>query len=248
MKLLVDVGNTAVKWRLKGGKEIRSGGLMHDRDWAGIVDGMVGQLTDAADNILVASVAGREGDQLLALALEQELGCRPAFYYSQIEDCGVRNAYTQPERLGVDRWLATIEAWNRYGAAIVVDCGTAITLDLVDAAGQHHGGYIAPGIGLMKKSLFQGTADLHVQAIEQQSLAPGITTTEGVERGVLLMAAAFVSQAVVELQKAVSDTCRILMTGGDARLLLPFLPISVERVPDLVLDGLDRVAEMTDKK
>lgn len=243
MKLYVDVGNTAMKWRLRGAEGVRQGGYAHDRDWSGVARVLSEQQAGGIGELVVASVAGEQGDLLLRERLEHYLGVLPRFIYSSPAACGVVNAYREPRRLGIDRWLAVIEARHRYGAAIVVDCGSALTLDAVTADGVHLGGYIVPGLGMLRRSLLQNTADVHLAGALSPGLGPGRSTTEGVEFGVLRMTVAFVTDAVVELRRGLPDTCSVLLTGGDARVVGQFLPIEAKMEPDLVLDGLERVAQ-----
>lgn len=241
MTLVLDVGNTALKWRLRLGERVVQGGGMHQRAWRDVVARLRLDCSDAVERIWVASVAGREADAELDRLLEDAFGVRPAFYYSVASEAGITNAYQEPERLGVDRWLAMLEAWHCVGAAIIVDCGSALTLDAVDSQGRHQGGYIVPGLGMLRESLASGTAEVQVGEDGSAALAPGRSTSEGVRHGILRMTVAFIRDAVVELRGGVSDTCRVFLTGGDAHRVAPVLDMAAELAPDLVLDGLERV-------
>lgn len=241
MTLILDIGNTALKWRLRSGNDARQGGSMHGRDWAGVVRGLEDICGDDVGDVWVASVAGEAADARLAALLGEAFGVAPSFYYSTAMEGGVHNAYEAPRRLGVDRWLAMIETWHRVGAAIVVDCGSALTLDAVDAAGRHLGGYIVPGLGMLRESLAAGTAEVQVAEDSRAALMPGRSTAEGVRHGILRMTVAFIEDAVVELREGVSDTCRVFITGGDAQRVATVLALEAEVAPDLVLDGLERV-------
>ena len=239
MKLYVDVGNTFMKWRLREGEQVRQGSHAHERDWLAVARALAATTDVPPAEVHIASVAGPEGDRLLKERLAESFGLAPAFHYSESRACGVLNAYSQPRRLGVDRWLAVIEAWHRYGPAVVIDCGSAVTVDAV-ADARHLGGYIAPGLAMLRGGLLQNTADVHVSAVPEPSLAPGSSTTEGVEHGILVMSVAFITRAVVELRQSLPDTCCVLLTGGDAPALLSWLDEAPVHVPDLVLDGLER--------
>ncbi len=239
--LYLDIGNTAMKWRYYEDGAVLQGDAVHRRDWSCL------QQIEAIDwpaleRIEVASVAGREADPLLAAAIESLGEVRPRFYYSCASDAGIVNAYSEPQRLGVDRWLAVIEAWHRYGAAIIVDCGSALTLDAVTAEGRHLGGYIVPGLAMLERSLIQGTGSVRVDdASAEDSLRPGCSTSEGVKNGIMRMTVAFITDAVVALRQGLPDTAPVLLTGGDAARVARVLPIATELAPDLVLDGLERV-------
>lgn len=239
--LFLDIGNTALKWRCYLDGAVHQGDAVHHRDWSCL------QEIDAIDwsrleRIEVASVAGREADPVLAAAIVSLGQIEPRFYYSCACDAGIVNAYREPQRLGVDRWLAVIEAWHRYGAAIIVDCGSALTLDAVTAEGKHLGGYIVPGLAMLERSLIQGTGSVRVDtAVAEDCLLPGCSTSEGVKNGIMRMTVAFITDAVVALRQGLPDTAPVLLTGGDAARVARVLPIATELAPDLVLDGLERV-------
>lgn len=241
MHLLIDLGNTALKWRESGTR--RGGGIVHDRRWDELAAALRAATGDAVVvGISIASVAGAEAEGAVGEALQRAFGVVPRFFHSASATLGVRNAYAEPERLGVDRWLGVIEAWHRFGASIVVDAGSAVTVDAVAADGHHLGGYIVPGLSLLRASLGSGTGSVRVEESGTPSTLPGVSTGECVNHGTLLMTCAFVREAVVASRRGLPDTSPIVVAGGDAPLLLPLLGLAVEHVPDLVLDGLERVA------
>lgn len=233
--LYLDVGNSACKWRLVSPGGRQQGSFYHQDGWSALAT------LPRPERVWVASVAGAARNQALAQAVEAAFGLIPDFYVSGRNALGVTNAYAEPARLGVDRWLGVVEGYVRHGANIVVDAGSALTVDAVDAAGRHLGGYIVPGLGMMRKSLLSGTADVRFDAPVWDGLAPGVNTAEAVDRGVLRMTVAFVTDAVVALRQQLADTCTTIVTGGDAPLLLPLLDITTQHHADLVLDGLERV-------
>lgn len=242
MHLFIDIGNTALKWRARSAQQVITGGGAHRRDWAEQVEAIARQLPGAPVAVTVASVAGRDVDESLSVLMQDTFGARPDFYYSPAADAGVTNSYLQPARLGVDRWLAIVEAWHRVGAAVVIDCGSAMTIDAVNREGNHCGGFIVPGLNMLRSSLVSGTGAIRLDGAGEASLRPGVSTSECVRHGILRMSVAFITDAVVALHEVVHDTCPVFITGGDARVLLPFLGSDVQAVPDLVLDGLERVA------
>lgn len=246
MVLYLDVGNTALKWRYRHDGMAMQGGGVHCRDWAEQTATLSDALPAVPDRIIIGSVAGREADALLRKEVVAVLKREPEFYYSPPSWSGLVNSYNEPGRLGVDRWLAVVEAWHRSGAAIIIDCGSAITLDVVGRDGRHGGGYIVPGMKMLEQSLIGGTGSIHTNSAEKRALVPGVSTSECVHNGILLMCVAFVTDAVVALQNTLQDTCPIYMTGGDASALQPFLTAQVDVVPDMVLDGLERVFPQTD--
>lgn len=242
--LLLDVGNSACKWRLTGG-EVRNGSAYHGGDWTGL---MAGLPVSAPARVVVASVAGAVNDARIAEAVTARWKLHPEFVISQRETLGVTNAYAEPARLGVDRWLGVVEAYASYGASIVIDSGSALTIDAVTADGRHLGGYIVPGLGMMWQGLVGGTAAVRPALPAWKDVAPGAGTDAAVSHGILRMTVAFVAEAVVALESELADTCTTIMTGGDAQWLLPWLDKNKMRhLPELVLDGLERVARTATK-
>ena len=239
MKLFVDVGNTALKWRVRDGQDTWQGGGRHERRWDEVVDTI--DVAVGCEAVWVASVAGADSDGDIAKALERKTGAAPQFYYSQAVDFGVTSCYPEPRRLGADRWVAMVECYQRYGSGIIVDCGSALTIDAVDAGGQFLGGYIVPGLGMLRGALLRDTADVHVEA-GAAGLGLGQSTGECVHNGLLRMSVAFVTEVVLELRQVLDDTCKVLITGGDAPALIDAFGFDYTHVPDLVLDGLERIA------
>jgi type III pantothenate kinase len=158
----------------------------------------------------------------------------------------VRNAYAQPELLGVDRWLAAIGAWSlRRTACCIVDVGTATTIDVLDDAGLHLGGFIVPGPRLMVQALHSGTSDL--AAFTAASSPPGTAalwadnTRDAIERGCCVALAALVDRSAAELARRVGHAPALLGTGGALDLVQPYVLSEIEPVPALVLHGLARL-------
>ncbi|KYZ84540.1 type III pantothenate kinase [Alcanivoracaceae bacterium MT1] len=240
MKLFIDVGNTALKWRRRGGDNIEQGGGTHRRDWQTALREPLAS-SQPFESVWIASVAGAEADARIGALISEATGLAAEFYYSVRDDFGVHNCYPEARRLGVDRWVALIECHRRHGAGIVVDCGSALTIDAVDENGAFLGGYIVPGLGMLRTALLRDTADVHVGP-GQAGLGLGQSTGECVHNGLLRMSVAFVTDVVVELRERLSDTCPVLVTGGDARELSASFPFDFDLQPDLVLDGLERVA------
>jgi type III pantothenate kinase len=154
----------------------------------------------------------------------------------------VRNGYEQYQRLGLDRWLAVVGAHQlSRKAALVIDLGTAVTSDFVAADGGHLGGFICPGVPLMRTQLRTHTrrtrygGDEAVGVLEK--LLPGRATAEAVERGCLLMLRGFVSGQVAMAGDLLGSDFEVFLTGGDAPLVMDVVPGS-RIVPDLVFIGL----------
>ena len=236
MILEFDLGNTAAKWRLLRESSVVAQGRVNELAALDI------RLDEPVTAVRVASVRGEERERELTRWCAESLGVEPTFARSSSFCAGVSNAYKEPARLGVDRWLAVIAAFHRHPeGALVVDAGTALTIDLVDARGEHLGGYILPGLNLMQQSLRQDTARIRYTETRAPELEPGKSTAEAVANGAALAAAASVAAARVQARERLGGNCAALLTGGDAPLLMRLLGEKADDFaysPDLVLDGL----------
>lgn len=241
MILELDCGNTFIKWRLQGGGKATAdvGGVV-DSDQA-LIEVVREQAVQLRACRLVSVRSDEETAQLISL-LEQAFAveCRAA--RSAVSLSGVRNGYEQYERLGLDRWLAVVGAYQLSGkATLVIDLGTAVTSDFVGADGGHQGGFICPGVPLMRTQLRTHTrrtrydSDEAAKALE--NLAPGRATAEAVERGCLLMLRGFVSGQVAMAAELLGSDFDVFLTGGDAPLVMDVIP-GARVVPDLVFIGL----------
>ncbi|MGH1374248.1 MAG: type III pantothenate kinase [Cellvibrionaceae bacterium] len=255
MLLQLDVGNTRLKWRFverAGEPSVRSGVLVR-ADFGSnqaLFEGVLSQLAlgerkafdgrKALDEVQVASVAGAEFDGELARWFSATLGVRAAFAVVSESASGVVVGYDEPALLGVDRWLAVLaaSAISNYQKVLVVDCGSAITIDILDS-GVHRGGYIVPGMRLMVNALFKDTSQVKVAQLPAGS-GPGRSTSEAVNNGVLLMAAAFVEGVCRRCCFGAEEQWLLLLTGGDAPLVSAALDVGVDQQlsEELVLDGL----------
>lgn len=244
MMLLVDIGNTRVKWaRLQDGHLLVGAPALHRGQplasvWADLWGGF-----PRPQHVLVACVAGDEYRANLAAWCHARWGLQPEFVLATAESCGVRNGYRQPSQLGVDRWLALIGAHQLRETTgqplCVVGCGTALTVDILAADGHHLGGWIAPGLALMREQLRQGTtvvaAPMDLTASSEDF---GHGTAEALAVGVRQAAVGLVMQALHLAQRRLGHNIVCVVSGGDTGMLLPLLPAGALEVPDLVLRGL----------
>ena len=178
--LLIDAGNTAIKWRLANAEALLDvGGSVSD------VLGLCQRVeTEPWGVVGLASVASDSADAELTTALTAS-GARVVHRATAQSNClGLVSSYAEPERMGVDRWLAMLAAHARTeGALCVIDAGTAVTVDLVSAGGVHEGGYILPGADLMRRTLSNETDRIQVGALEAPAIAPGNNTQACVTAG-----------------------------------------------------------------
>jgi len=240
MNLLVDSGNSRLKWAV-----MQDGGLVTGR---ALVNQQITRhelietwkMLTPPERLVIACVSRAPLLELvLAVAVELWPTIKIIPVKSEAHAFGVHNAYQHPEKLGVDRWLALVAVRNHYPIpACIVDCGTAITVDLIDADGKHQGGLISPGLTLMKKSLAEGTEAL--QFHETNYIAGPANFTEAAIYSGTLSAAVGLIEHVLTKQ---SNAMQLILTGGDAEIIATQLAIKPIVDTDLVLRGLAIVVE-----
>ena len=242
MILLMDIGNTRIKWaRLEGGKLGQKGAASHLDSEIGTVLDRVFDGPDPA-HVLASNVAGPLVAEALSELCSRRYHLRPEFLIASPEACGVRNGYADPARLGADRWAAVIGAYHRVaGAVCVIDAGTAITVDAVNKLGRHLGGLIAPGPQTMRRALAGATASLRDTGEGEFGLFCR-ETRSAIASGGWHAAAGFLERMHVLISKELGPDVHFLLTGGDAERLNELVPKRFTLAPDLVLQGLAVVA------
>lgn len=190
---------------------------------------------------VVANVAGEPLGEALRLPLAK-LGCSVEWLSASTDRAGLRCAYTDPRRLGADRWAAAIGAWQRVqGECLVVSAGTATTIDLLRLPGEFSGGSILPGLGLMLDSLAEHTAALPrgTEILSAEALAATATDTlAAISTGCLHAQLG----AIERLYARLAPGSPILVAGGYANALLPHLGERASAAPWLVMEGLLHLA------
>ena len=227
--LLVDVGNSAIKWRLASAEGLVDvGGSVSD------VSSLCQHVEAERWGIVgLASVASDVADAELIAALTASGATAVHRATAQATCLGLVSSYAEPERMGVDRWLAMLAAHvHNEGALCVIDAGTAVTVDLMSAAGVHDGGYILPGADLMRRALSSETDRIQVSALEVPTIGPGNNTQACVTAGSWRAVMGAVQSTMVEYPQH-----RALLTGGAAGALQD-LGLVATHSPDLVMEGL----------
>jgi len=224
MRLELDVGNTRTKWRLCDDYSVFESGLdlmgeLAMEPWWVTVVGLV----------WVSSVHRELDEQILSVFPKAQ------FANSQVSHKGLSNSYQDAHKMGVDRWLAMLAVWHEEPDRphIVIDAGTALTLDVIDEFGRHVGGYICPGFKMMKTSLLGGTKRVLAEDSWQLGRALGNNTQSCVDHGIQDMVACW-----LEHHRALQPNAKIWVTGGDGGRLVSLLSSRVAFEADLVLDGL----------
>ncbi|MEA3411696.1 MAG: type III pantothenate kinase [Pseudomonadota bacterium] len=191
------------------------------------------------DQVYVASVRGSQFDREIRRSMEGGSGIETRFVVTPESGLGVRIAYRDPAHLGVDRYLSMVAVRESLGtAAVVLDCGTAVTIDAVDAHGRHLGGLILPGLQMMRRSLNAGAAEINVNERDAAHDLFATDTKEGVIAGTTRATLASLEKISHDMRASMQSPVSIVIDGGDADYLAPFLPDSFIRMPYLVLRGL----------
>ena len=246
--LAVDVGNTRLKWALYQSPQRHSAPLTQGVEFLDHIDklaeGAWATLT-APQRMLGCVVAG---DIVRRRVEEQmEIWDAPAqWVVPNAEEAGIRNGYDYPARLGADRWVAMIGAWQRtlvQGPArpmVVVMVGTAVTVDAVDASGKFLGGLILPGHGIMLRALESGTAGLHVPTGDVCEFPTN--TSDALTSGGTYAIAGAVERMVQHVRSRCGSEPKCIMAGGAGWKMAPSMSAQFELVDNLIFDGLLEIA------
>lgn len=234
-RVLIDAGNTGLKWAaVEDGKWLAQGRCDY-ADWSALRAHLA-----PGSRCFIASVTTAANEARLAALLEAAaidsvwLQAEHAF-----ED--LRNSYLNPGQLGVDRWMGLIGARGRTRSpALVVSVGTAMTVDALSADGVFLGGVIVPGVTLMRQALLQGTAQVAAAAGQWQAFPR--TTADAVHSGIVAALCGAILAQYSRLGEVAGTAPVCLLTGGDAETVLPRLGVPAELVPGLILEGINRVA------
>jgi type III pantothenate kinase len=239
MRLLLDLGNTRLKWALQAQPEgwLARGAV----DWR--EDTMAGlQLAWSGlprpDTVIAASVVDAVREALVAVVDGSLFAGAPGWWRTPASACGVRNAYVEPQRLGVDRFLAMVAAYaDGRAPCVLAGVGTALTLDALASDGRHLGGLIAPGPQLMRQSLLDATAQVRLDR-PGEILELADNTADAVVSGCFQAAAALIERFATRMAARLDGAPTLILGGGDAATLMPLLSLPARLSQDSVLRGL----------
>lgn len=242
MILLVDVGNSRTKWACWDGTDL--GPVSYAASPQDLWPAW--RTLEPPQRVVGSNVAGAAMAVELAEWVQAHWQLQPEWLAARAATGDVKNAYAQPGRLGADRWAALLAAWDRYQrAVIVVDAGTAITLDVLDHKGQHLGGLIAPGVDLMRRALEQGTQ----MALDPPDPEPVALLARDTQAAILggtwYAAVALIDRVVADVTAALPQAPARIISGGAAARLAVLLAGEYEYLPDIVLEGLAVAAGQT---
>jgi type III pantothenate kinase len=256
--LLIDAGNSSLKWALYHNGQLEIGSPVVYQ-WSSLDQ----QLTEAwqffpkndlnLTKIILANVAGQKVLDAISRWRDKTLntpssvketdGMTIEIIVAQANDYGVTNAYEQFESLGVDRWVALVAARHYIkGDVCIIDCGTALTVDILTADGKHMGGIIAPGWEMMASSLVTNTKGIATSGGEAPELL-GQSTQQAVQAGILAASVGAIMHILQRCQNDMDTVLTCIVTGGGAPSLLPQLLSqkyagTFQHEPNWVLKGL----------
>lgn len=237
MILLIDAGNTRIKWGVvDAGRWIAEGALGHEESaaFSRIADEHRG-----LRRVFGANVAGAGVASAIARALDR-VAPPPTWLAASAECLGVRNRYDVPSQLGADRWAALIGARALYRCAcLVVTAGTATTVDVLDADGDFQGGLILPGEDLMRRALAGNTAQLPFA--DGEFVRTPRNTADAIRSGCRHAQLGAIERMFREIENMPGARC--VLSGGAAARLAGQLAIPCSPVDNLVLKGLAVIAD-----
>ncbi len=245
----MDVGNSRIKWGVLDNGDIhRTGHISQQRIRENGLQVLTTKIPRRVDKVFVSNVAGTSFATRLSGVVGMHCDCDVKFARSERAGWGVTSGYTQPRRLGVDRWVAMVGAWAEVrSACLVVDAGTALTVDAIDGDGKHLGGQIVAGVATMADALAAATSDIPrvkpARGREASDLGMfARNTAAAVREGAHGAVAGAVDRAIRALQSNAYEPV-VILTGGDASRILNALCDSPVHRPHLVLQGLAHMLE-----
>ena len=239
MILAIDAGNSRVKWGWHDGKAWTSLATVSLIEFAASnhdINPFAATHANPA-KIIISNVAG-EGAHQLVVNWTSIFEAEPLWLHGEAERCGVTSAYENPRRLGPDRWAALVAARALHaGPCLVVNSGTATTIDLLSATGVFEGGVILPGVDLMRFVLHEHTGRLPMQ--KGQFRATPRNTVDAIESGCWHAQAG----AVERMARTLGPEGLCIVSGGAGGVLIEQLQgVACRYVDNLVLEGLARIA------
>lgn len=243
--LLIDLGNSSLKWAWL------EAGSLSSIERAAYTDGEEGpnppveqwRAQRKPGRVLISAVAAATVVETVRNWIFEHWDLEPEILKAEASALGVTSGYDNPGQLGVDRWIALIAANHSVaGPACIVDCGTAVTIDVIARDGRHLGGLILPGIGLMREALRRETAIPWVESGAVDRLLAA-DTGSAIAAGGVNAVAALVEKVLEQSAEKLGERPALLLTGGDSEWLQSVLREPATREPDLVMKGMALVAD-----
>jgi len=237
MRLLVDIGNTRTKYVFEQYGELSK--IQSERN-ENINEKWLRSITASVKVIIVASVSEAYLTDVFSIFASQG-AIKFLKVASESKRFGVISSYQQPTTLGVDRWLTLLAANNlcKNENVLIIDAGTATTIDLLDKSGLHLGGWILPGIDVLFNSLLLNTSQVLATQETIPNLSFGKSTSQGVNNACWAATLGFIEQSLKQAKQQVSLD-KVLLLGGNAEKLSALLSTKHHIVHELVFLGMQR--------
>ncbi len=238
MTLLIDIGNSRTKYIFSDKLSTEKYKTVNNQQLT--FDWIVSNFNNAKQ-VILANVSRNElSDVLMRWAAENNIKIQ--IVESEVESFGIKSFYQQPKQLGIDRWLAILGAAKLYANKniLIVDAGTATTIDLLSAKGQHLGGWILPGIDLMFDSLLTNTSKISAHQKLSASLAFGDNTSDNVNNACWAATVGAIELAITQASKQLKGLDLVVVTGGNAINIKALLSDKVTIEHKLIFHGLQR--------
>lgn len=238
MRLLIDIGNTRIKYLLEQNRNSITANNLVNIDYLSFPSLLASDVFSDVSEVIVANVQGNELINVIeAWALQGEISFIQV--YSQSKAFGVFSCYEQPEHLGVDRWLALIAAHQLYPRenVLIIDAGTAITVDLLAKNGEHIGGWIMPGVQTMFDSLLGNTQKIFAEQQDISILSFGENSSECVNLGIWAMVSGAINNAIAQANETLTLD-KVIVTGGNSEQIAKIMSANAEIIPELLFHGL----------
>ena len=238
MNFYLDIGNSYIKW-LSGDSDVnRMNSIPFVTGDEAVLLSKHWKNEPVPERIIVASVAAKSIIDTVAAVCERLWSIKPEYLTVQKEFCGIVIVYDDVDKLGIDRWLALVAGFNRHKTNLcIADCGSAVTVDVVSASGRHQGGYIIPGIDMMKHALIFNTEKISISEEVQCTESLGRSTEECIHNGTQLAIAAFIDRVVTRSLDQYQGNLKCIMTGGGAEPIMKLMTTNFIYEPNLVLSG-----------
>jgi len=237
MRLLVDIGNSRTKYVFEHQGELSE---INNEVNEGITEDWLLNMAESVTGIIVASVSKAYLAEIFSSYAKQK-GITFQQVTSERKRFGVTSSYQQPTTLGIDRWLTLLAANKIYSNenVLIIDAGTATTIDLLSLKGEHLGGWIFPGIDVLFNSLLTNTSQISATQQVLPAISFGKNTSDGVNNACWAATLGVIEQSIKQANEQVSLD-QILLTGGNAKKISALLASNHLIIDELVFLGMQR--------
>lgn len=247
--VLIDAGNSCLK--ISTIENLSNSDMdFHVINYPNLYDDLFNFLFNTKpSNVLVSNVGNPVTFKIISEVVYKLWHIEPNLVNVMQNKYGLSTRYTDPKALGVDRWIAMIAARHEFKTKLcVIDCGTAVTIDVVSDAGMHLGGLITPGITMSRHSLDLKTNNLPLveninENINNESALLAINTRDAILGGTLYQISAYIERIISEIKQEFGQDIECVITGGDAGKIQSLIYHHFHYRQTLILDGLRVMAQ-----